>query len=136
MRHPLTRTYARTFRRCAERCPALLCRVAFASVVLFLYLIDEGVAAAAGAVLTAYVGVTGLVRRMSMDQCLPKFFLVTNKLRGTNHFIILTFFGVSTSLLVLLNGNVDSLSGVYTVAFLSVMVRVARVGLCSVAVLM
>ena len=37
-----------------------------------------------GAVLTAYVGVTGLIRRMADDRCLPQFLLQTNALRGTN----------------------------------------------------
>ena len=63
------------------------------------------------------------MRRMAMDRCLPKVFLAVNKLRGTNHYIIFMFFAVSTSLLLVLNGNVDNLSGVYTIAFLSVMVR-------------
>ena len=31
-----------------------------------------------GAVLTSYVGVNGLVRRMTLDRCLPQFLLKTN----------------------------------------------------------
>lgn len=77
----------------------------------------------AATILTAYVGVTGLVRRLAMDQVMPKFMLATNKWRGTNHVIVLSFFLVCTSLLFALNGNVATLSGVFTIAFLSVMVR-------------
>ena len=51
-----------------------------------------------GAVLTAYVGVCGLIRRMSMDRCLPQFLLHVNPLRGTVHWIIIGFFVVTSSL--------------------------------------
>lgn len=74
-----------------------------------------------GAVLTSYVGVVGLGRRMAMDRVLPQFLLKTNRLRGTNHFIIIGFFLLSSSLVLITNGNVSVLGGVYTVAFLSVM---------------
>ncbi len=40
-----------------------------------------------GAVLTSFIGVNGLVRRMTLDRCLPQFFLKTNR-RGTTHRII------------------------------------------------
>lgn len=79
----------------------------------------------AGSVLTSYVGVTGLMRRMSMDRCLPQLFLQTNKWRGTNHWIIFTFFAISSSLFLVLRGNLQTLSGVYTMAFLSVMMLFA-----------
>eukprot|EP00211_Chloroparvula_japonica_P004990 CAMPEP_0119148174 /NCGR_PEP_ID=MMETSP1310-20130426/41452_1 /TAXON_ID=464262 /ORGANISM="Genus nov. species nov., Strain RCC2339" /LENGTH=881 /DNA_ID=CAMNT_0007140197 /DNA_START=98 /DNA_END=2743 /DNA_ORIENTATION=+ len=74
-----------------------------------------------GAVLTGYVGVGGLVKRMALDRCLPQFFLATNSFRGTNHFIILTFFLVTTSLFVLVQGDTTTLAGVYGIAFLGVM---------------
>jgi len=44
-----------------------------------------------GAVLTSFVGVTGLVHRMTLDRCLPQFLLKTNR-RGTTHRIIIAFF--------------------------------------------
>ncbi|CAN0154970.1 unnamed protein product, partial [Phaeothamnion confervicola] len=50
-----------------------------------------------GAVLTAYVGITGLIRRMAKDRCLPQFLLSTNRWRGTNHNIIFGFFALATS---------------------------------------
>ena len=74
-----------------------------------------------GAVLTSYVGVTGLVRRMTLDQCLPQFLLKKNKQRGTYHRIIIGFFLLCTSILLLTRGNLLSLAGVYTISFLGVM---------------
>ncbi|MBW1679089.1 MAG: APC family permease, partial [Deltaproteobacteria bacterium] len=74
-----------------------------------------------GAVLTSYVGVTGLVRRMTLDQCLPQFLLKQNKRRGTYHRIIIGFFLLCTSILLLTRGNLLALAGVYTISFLGVM---------------
>jgi len=74
-----------------------------------------------GSVITSYVGVTGLARRMSLDRCLPQFLLHTNQLRQTNHWIILIFFLVCSSLYWAVGGNVTTLAGVYTLAFLGVM---------------
>jgi len=82
-----------------------------------------------GAVLTSYVGVIGLMRRMALDRLLPRFLLTQNKWRRTNHWIILTFFAVTSSLFLIVSlssssgvANVQTtLAGVYTVSFLSVM---------------
>ena len=74
-----------------------------------------------GAVLTSYVGVTGLIRRMALDRCLPQFFLQENSLRHTNHWIIIGFFFITASLYAIVLGNVNTLSGMYSVAFLGVM---------------
>ncbi len=73
-----------------------------------------------GAVLTSYVGVTGLVHRMTLDQCFPQFLLQTNR-RGTYHRIILGFMGLCISILYLTGGRLLSLAGVYTISFLGVM---------------
>lgn len=51
-----------------------------------------------GAVLTSYVGINGLMQRMSMDRCLPMFFAQKNPIRHTTHWIIIGFFGLTTSL--------------------------------------
>ena len=80
----------------------------------------DAVLVLSGAVLTSYVGVTGLINRMSLDRCLPQFLLKTNR-RGTPHFIIITFFLLSVSVLLITQGNLESLAGVYTLSFLSVM---------------
>ena len=74
-----------------------------------------------GAVLTSYVGVLGLVRRMALDRCLPQFLLQRNELRDTNHFIIVGFFLLTSSLLILVGGDTTTIAGVYTIAFLGVM---------------
>jgi amino acid transporter len=74
-----------------------------------------------GAVLTSYVGITGLIRRMSYDRCLPMFLSHTNRWRQTNHFIIIGFFIVTSLLHFVVNGKLDSLAGVYSMSFLSVM---------------
>ncbi len=74
-----------------------------------------------GAVLTSYVGVTGLVERMALDRILPKFLTKKNK-RGSSYFIPTVFFGLCVSILILTNADLPALAGVYTIAFLSVMV--------------
>jgi len=81
----------------------------------------DAVLVLSGAVLTSYVGVTGLVRRMALDRCLPQRLLATNAWRGTNHWIIVGFFVVCVSILVATEGEVITLAGVYTLSFLSVM---------------
>jgi len=73
-----------------------------------------------GAVLTSYVGVTGLIRRMALDRCLPQFLLYTNR-RGTSPWIILSFFALCVSIIGVTGGELLSLAGVYTISFLSVM---------------
>ena len=72
-------------------------------------------------VLTSFVGVTGLVRRMALDRCLPAFLLRENRWRKTNHWIIIGFFGLCTSILFVTDGRIETLAGVYTLSFLSVM---------------
>lgn len=81
----------------------------------------DAVLVLSGAVLTSYVGVTGLVRRMSLDRCLPEFLLRENRWRKTNHWIVLGFFAVCCSILAATAGDVEVLAGVYTISFLSVM---------------
>ncbi len=73
-----------------------------------------------GAVLTSFVGVTGLVHRMALDQCLPQFFLKKSR-RNTSHRIIITFFLLCSSILLVTKGSLLSLAGVYTISFLGVM---------------
>ncbi|KAG6592426.1 Transmembrane protein [Phytophthora cinnamomi] len=74
-----------------------------------------------GAVLTSYVGICGLVRRLSTDRVLPSFLAKTNKARGTNHYIIGIYFLLSSSLVLILNANATTVNGVYTYAFLGLM---------------
>jgi len=74
-----------------------------------------------GAVLTSFVGVSGLLERMTLDRIMPQFFLKKNS-RGSSYRIIIMFFLLSVSVLLITNGNVKLLAGVYTISFLSVMV--------------
>uniref|UniRef100_K3XAH4 Amino acid permease/ SLC12A domain-containing protein n=1 Tax=Globisporangium ultimum (strain ATCC 200006 / CBS 805.95 / DAOM BR144) TaxID=431595 RepID=K3XAH4_GLOUD len=78
-----------------------------------------------GAVLTSYVGINGLVQRLAIDRILPKLLLAKNSCRSTNHFIIMSYFLIASSLVVILNGQIDALSGVFAFAFLGVMTSFA-----------
>ncbi len=73
-----------------------------------------------GAVLTSFVGVTGLLKRMTLDRILPNFFLKENK-NGSNYRIIISFLILCVSVLFVTEGKLDSLAGVYTFSFLAVM---------------
>jgi amino acid transporter len=81
----------------------------------------DAVLVLSGAVLTSFVGVTGLARRMALDRILPQFLLRENKARGTNHWILVGFLLLCVSILLITNAEISSLAGVYTLAFLSVM---------------
>ncbi len=80
----------------------------------------DAVLVLSGAVLTSFVGVNGLVRRMTLDRCLPQFLLKTNR-RHTTHRIIIAFFLLSVSVLLITQGELKALAGVYTISFLAVM---------------
>jgi len=80
----------------------------------------DAVLVLSGAVLTSYVGVTGLIERMTLDRIMPAYFLRKNK-RGSSYRIIILFFLLCVSILHITNGKVDALAGVYTISFLSVM---------------
>ncbi|MDB2607121.1 APC family permease, partial [Zobellia sp.] len=73
-----------------------------------------------GAVLTSFVGVTGLLERMALDRILPQYFLKKNN-RGSSYRIILVFLFLTISVLLITKGDVKLLAGVYTISFLSVM---------------
>lgn len=73
-----------------------------------------------GAVLTSFVGVSGLLERMTLDRILPQYFLKKNK-KGSSYRIILVFLFLTISVLLITNGEVKLLAGVYTISFLSVM---------------
>lgn len=73
-----------------------------------------------GAVLTAFVGVSGLIYRMAADACLPEFFTKQNS-KGSYPRIIIAFFLLCSSILLVTKGNLLSLAGVYAISFLGVM---------------
>ena len=88
--------------------------------LLYLVSIDAALVLS-GAVLTSYIGVGGLVERMALDRILPNFLLKKNK-KGSSYFIFITFFLLCASILILTKGELESLAGVYTIAFLGVMI--------------
>ncbi|RXM44269.1 APC family permease [Flavobacterium sp. YO12] len=73
-----------------------------------------------GAVLTSFVGVSGLLNRMTLDRILPNYFLKQNK-RGSHYRIAISFLILCISVLFATNGHLESLAGVYTFSFLAVM---------------
>ncbi|KAF0694960.1 Aste57867_14183 [Aphanomyces stellatus] len=87
-----------------------------------LWVTIDGFIVLAGSVLTSYVGITGLVRRMACDRVMPEFLLAENAWRRTNHYIILSYFAIASSLVVVLNGNIVMISAVFSYAFLSLLV--------------
>lgn len=74
-----------------------------------------------GAVLTSFVGVGGLMKRMALDRILPKVLLKRTR-KGSNYLIFILFFGLCVSILLITQGDLAKLAGVYTIAFLSVMI--------------
>lgn len=80
----------------------------------------DAVMVLSGAVLTSFVGVNGLVHRMSLDRCLPQLLLKTNR-RHTTHRILIVFFILCVSVYFSAGGELKALAGVYTISFLSVM---------------
>ncbi|RLB83898.1 MAG: APC family permease [Deltaproteobacteria bacterium] len=85
-----------------------------------MIIVLDAAAVLSGAVLTSFVGVTGLVQRMALDQVLPQFLLKKNR-RGTSHRILISFFVLCSSILLVTGGSLLSLAGVYTISFLGVM---------------
>jgi len=75
----------------------------------------------AGAVLTAFVGVTGLVRRLALERCMPQWLLAANTCRQTNHNIILGFLVICVSMFLILDAKVEALSEMYSVCFLALL---------------
>lgn len=73
-----------------------------------------------GAVLTSFVGVSGLLVRMSLDRILPNYFLKRNK-KGAYHRIVFAFLILCISVLFATHGHLPALAGVYTFSFLAVM---------------
>ncbi len=81
----------------------------------------DAVMVLSGAVLTSFIGVNGLVRRMALDRCLPQSLLATNR-RGVTYRILIAFFLLAVSVLFITGGDLQALAGVYTISFLGVMV--------------
>lgn len=81
----------------------------------------DAVMVLSGAVLTSYVGVNGLIKRMTLDRILPQFLLKENK-KGSSPRILILFYLLCLSVLFITKGQLPPLAGVYTISFLLVMV--------------
>lgn len=87
---------------------------------LALLISVDAVAVLSGAVLTSFVGVSGLMKRMALDRIWPQSFLKENR-RGSNYIILSSFFALCLSILLITRGQLGPLAGVYTISFLAVM---------------
>ena len=87
---------------------------------LALLISIDAVLVLCGAVLTSFVGVSGLLERISLDRILPNFFLKKTK-SGANYRIVIAFFILCISVLFITRGGLEALAGVYTFSFLAVM---------------
>jgi amino acid transporter len=81
----------------------------------------DAVLVLSGAVLTSFVGVSGLMKRMALDRILPQFLIKETK-RGSSPRILILFFLLCASVLSITEGALGPLAGVYTISFLAVMV--------------
>ena len=73
-----------------------------------------------GAVLTSFVGVSGLIKRMTLDRIFPLMLLKKNK-KGSSPRILILFYLLCLSILLITSGKLSPLAGVYTISFLFVM---------------
>ena len=89
------------------------------TVFLYIVVVDAFLVLS-GAVLTSFIGISGLVSRMANDNCVPVFLKKQNS-RGSYPRIVLLFFALCSSILIITHGNLLSLAGVYTISFLGVM---------------
>jgi len=81
----------------------------------------DAVLVLSGAVLTSYVGVGGLMKRMTLDRIFPQPLLKENK-NGDSPRIFILFFLLCLSVLFITQGQLGPLAGVYTISFLLVMI--------------
>ena len=81
----------------------------------------DAVLVLSGAVLTSFVGVGGLLKRMTLDRILPQLLLKENSKNSSPRILIL-FYILCLSILFITEGELGPLAGVYTISFLSVMV--------------
>lgn len=84
----------------------------------------NAVSVLSGAVLTSFVGVNGLIKRMTLDRILPNYFLKENK-RGSTYRILILFFLLCCSVLLVTKGQLAPLAAVYALSFLTVMASFA-----------
>lgn len=113
----------RALNSCLYNCDPLLSQMGQVAGGYWMHLLIgvDATLVLSGSVLTSYVGVGGLMRRMALDRCFPAFLLLQNPITKTNHFQIGIFFLTTSSLYLIVGGNINTLTGVYSMAFLCVM---------------
>ncbi|WP_396124953.1 APC family permease [Chryseobacterium foetidum] len=84
----------------------------------------NAVSVLSGAVLISFVGVNGLIKRMTLDRILPNYFLKENK-RGSTYRILILFFLLCFSVLLVTRGQLAPLAAVYALCFLTIMASFA-----------
>jgi amino acid transporter len=89
------------------------------SWLAYLIAIDAAIVLS-GAVLTSFIGVSGLLKRMTLDRVWPQFLLKENRWKS-NYRILIVFFLLCFSILMITEGELEPLAGVYTISFLLVM---------------
>ncbi len=67
-----------------------------------------------------------LERTRSLSCCCC-YCVLQNKWRHSNHFMVLSFFVVSASMVLALNGDMQIMSGVFCLSFLGVLVRLRSI---------
>lgn len=102
---------------------AFMARTAGGDWLAYVISIDA-VLVLSGAVLTSFIGVLGLIERIALDRVLPPFLLKKNK-NNCSYRITILFFLLCTSVLLITRGNLYKLAGIYTIAFLCVMILFA-----------
>jgi hypothetical protein len=82
---------------------------------LELWVIVAAAMVLTGAVLTAFVGYTGVTTRMAMDKLMPEDMIVANTCFGTRHWIVFSFWTLTTVLVVFSNGSLEIMGGIYSI---------------------
>eukprot|EP00727_Mastigamoeba_balamuthi_P000301 m51a1_g10268 hypothetical protein (760) ;mRNA; r:32373-35977 len=78
-----------------------------------------------GGVITAFVGTLGLGERLCSDKVLPPILDAKNRLFGTSHWLTAAFWALTSILFAVTKGDLTSMSGMFTAAFLTVLTIVA-----------
>ncbi|KAJ3284672.1 hypothetical protein HK104_009826 [Borealophlyctis nickersoniae] len=82
-----------------------------------------------GGVLTAFVGVGGLMEHMASDGLLPRLLLRRNRFTKSHHWVVLTFLLLCLALVGVARGDVTYVSLVFALSFLSVLLAMALANL-------
>ncbi|CAM0135491.1 hypothetical protein VKS41_005136 [Umbelopsis sp. WA50703] len=88
---------------------------------LRLWIMVDAVIVLCAGVLTGFIAAIGLIERMAGDRIIPSLFLIRNKYTGSAQYIILAFLVLNVTLYSIVRGDTTSLSGVFAVAFLAVL---------------